>query len=1231
MRKKIGFMILLAMLVMFSLVPWNVSWAATSIPSVAWSRDINAGGYIDGAPIGGFGAGTITWQFDGGFYKGRLDIGSNAHQVDSNCGFYMYQKPSGQSVFYKKLVANQLGSYQAKYYSLFPKSWVDYSGSLFTCKAKVTQFSPIIPGDYQRTSYPVGIYKWEITNPSSTACDVAIMFTWNNNLGGSSAAAVTSADNIGLTLKRAGTGNATAETEGEFTLGAKQVSGTTVTYASADSTGTLETDFSADGALNNAVGTNAIGGISVKATIGAGQTITIPIVLSWDIPITQAGSGNKWYREYTRYFGQTGLNSWNIATEALNNYTSWESSIDTWQNGVINNNVYPAWLKTAMFNELYYYFTGGTYWEAGAASGQTDNASEDMFSHLECYTYSFYGTSDVRFYGSWPLILLWPNLDKQCVKQFCDSVYNTRSDRPAAIGTCAHDFGDSGSVFTRWNAYGYRDSTQWKDLNSKLVLMVYRDWALTGKTDTTFLNYCWTPVQTAMNKVKSQDTDGDGLPDSNGVDQTYDDMDLHGNTAYCGSLFLAACEAAKEIAQAMGNTTQANTYQSWFDQAKASFDSKLWTGSYYKIDTGSTNTTRIMSDQLCGQWYAKACGLPGIVSDANANSAFTTIYNNNFKKFDSGTHGVVNVMTSGGDIDTSTGQSQECWIGTSWGVVAGMAQQGQFNQASEIGSSLYNTIWDTNQLWFKTPEAWRTGVSGIRAENYMRANAIWAVKRAYDITSGAPTQGPTSTPTPIPPKTVPGQIEAENYDGMFGIQTETCGEGGLNLGYIEAGDWMEYNVIVQSTASYRVDYRVASTGTTGIVAFQIGGSTLASTSIPNTGGWQTWSTVSATVNLTAGNQTIRLYATGGGWNINWFMTSNGTVTNTPTPTGTPIPTPNGANLALNKTTAASSIESTTYPAGAAVDGNNGTRWSSVFSDPQWIYVDLGASYSINQVKLNWEAAYATSYQIQVSNDAANWTTVYSTTTGDGGIDDITFTATGARYVRMYGTVRATGYGYSLWEFEVYGSGSPTATPTATITPTPTRSTTPTPTRAVTATPTPTRAATATPTPTRAATATPTPTRAVTATPTPTRAATATPTPTRAATATPTPTPVSGKVIPGMIEAESYNAMSGIQTETCSEGGLDVGWIDAGDWMDYNVTVQTTKAYTVQFRVASPYANTQLQLKLGSTVLTTVTAPNTGGWQVWQTATATVNLNVGSQTLRVYAVTNGWNFNWMNFQ
>ncbi len=125
-------------------------------------------------------------------------------------------------------------------------------------------------------------------------------------------------------------------------------------------------------------------------------------------------------------------------------------------------------------------------------------------------------------------------------------------------------------------------------------------------------------------------------------------------------------------------------------------------------------------------------------------------------------------------------------------------------------------------------------------------------------------------------------------------------------------------------------------------------------------------------------------------------------------------------LSQGRPAVASSVENAGTPAAAAVDGNAGTRWSSAASDPQWLYVDLGASAGITQVVVQWEAAYATAFQIQVSDNAGTWTTISTTTNGTGGTQTLNVTGAG-RYVRLYGTARATGYGYSLWEFQVYGS------------------------------------------------------------------------------------------------------------------------------------------------------------------------------------------------------------------
>ncbi|GAA0995262.1 hypothetical protein GCM10009555_089130 [Acrocarpospora macrocephala] len=152
-------------------------------------------------------------------------------------------------------------------------------------------------------------------------------------------------------------------------------------------------------------------------------------------------------------------------------------------------------------------------------------------------------------------------------------------------------------------------------------------------------------------------------------------------------------------------------------------------------------------------------------------------------------------------------------------------------------------------------------------------------------------------------------------------------------------------------------------------------------------------------------------------------------------------------LSQGRAAVASSSERGDLSPAAAVDGKPGTRWSSKFSDPQWLRVDLGRATAIKRIVLNWERAYATNFQIQTSNGGGNWTTIHTTTAGKGGVQTVNVSAT-ARYVRLYATKRSTVYGVSLWEFQVFGTAStptPTVTPTTKPSPSPTSSPSSTPT------------------------------------------------------------------------------------------------------------------------------------------------------------------------------------------
>lgn len=127
------------------------------------------------------------------------------------------------------------------------------------------------------------------------------------------------------------------------------------------------------------------------------------------------------------------------------------------------------------------------------------------------------------------------------------------------------------------------------------------------------------------------------------------------------------------------------------------------------------------------------------------------------------------------------------------------------------------------------------------------------------------------------------------------------------------------------------------------------------------------------------------------------------------------------NLAYRKNVVASSSPGEFEPTVCLVDNNTGSRWASIYNDDEWVYVDLGAPTEIASVVLNWEAAYATSYKLLVATDTDHWQEVYSTTAGKGGLENIKFKPVTARYVKMQGIKRATQWGYSLYEMEIYSS------------------------------------------------------------------------------------------------------------------------------------------------------------------------------------------------------------------
>ncbi|HZU85928.1 MAG TPA: non-lysosomal glucosylceramidase, partial [Anaerolineaceae bacterium] len=715
------------------------------IPTVAWQRGIgepydapgraktNYGiiddGVWNGLPLGGLGAGAIGRSYRGDFSRWHLDLGSHVYESLPANQFSVYVSQGGQSQAHVLAPLQPSGSLASwnwdmpagagTYYALFPKAWFVYNWDTLPVRLEQMQFSPVIPNNYKEASYPVAVFEWKLNNPTDQPMTVSLMFSWQNlvghqwgrdSLGGNYNMAVEQDGLTGVVLTHKGD-QVSEEWDGSFAMLTNQADGVTVTYRSRVpmiEASTLWQDFSADGKLDNlddekvSSGEVLLAGLSASVELQPGETRTIPFMLAWDFPITEFGNGVQWFKRYTAFYGTTGRNAWQIAADAITAYPSWEAQIDAWQAPILAETGSPDWYKTALFNELYYLVDGGTVWENGRVDGKPEPAlapgvTQGHFAFLECYDYLYYNTFDVNFYSSFSMIHLWPELETGMLRDFAAAVQledvrtviiastNEPAQRKIA-GAVPHDLGSPNEdPWRSVNAYNWTDINIWRDLNSKFVLQIWRDYVYTG--DTALVQDLWPAAVEALDYLHAFDLDGSGLPDHIGLpDQTYDTWSLTGDSAYGGGLWLAALEAAIEMGNMVGDEANVARYTEWLAKGKVSYE-KLWTGSYYLLDlSGSPTSDTIMADQLAGQWYADATGLAPIVPEEHIFTALNTVYENNVRKFQDGQMGAVNGMRPDGTIDESGEQSQEVWGGTTYALAAFMLGRG-------MGGEAWATAW----------------------------------------------------------------------------------------------------------------------------------------------------------------------------------------------------------------------------------------------------------------------------------------------------------------------------------------------------------------------------------------------------------------------------------------------------------------------------------------------------------------------------------------------------------
>jgi non-lysosomal glucosylceramidase len=794
-----------------------------TIPACTWNRPIGLGwekpytvryasnlddGPWHGMPLGGFGSGCFGRSSRGDFNLWHIDGGEHVFQTMPACQFSVFEQVGEAAQAENRAQSYTLSTEAAQnslqswtpypastesastglYHALYPRSWFVYE-NVFQAEMVCEQFSPILPHNYQDTSYPVASFVWTVRNPTSEPLTLSILLTWQNMSGwftnslksptvkvrddgspeyeyrprigesrGNFNQVIDDHGRVGCLLRQSS--DRVAEGDGQWAIATaaapyRQDVFYHTRWNPAGDGSELWSTFAKDGSLSDtdsetpaAEGEQIGAAIAVRFTLAPGESHQIPFVVTWDFPVTEFAEGITYYRRYTDFFGRSGNNAWSMVRTALKQYSDWQTQIQAWQQPILERSDLSDCFKMGLMNELYDLTSGGALWSAG-----DERDPIGQFAVLECLDYRWYESLDVRLYGSFALFMLWPDLDKSVMRAFARAIpsadertrvigyyYTQGAESPLALrkalNATPHDLGAPNEhPWEKTNYTSYQDCNLWKDLPSDFVLLVYRNFLLTGGTDTEFLAECWPAVVAALDYLKSFDEDNDGIPENSGApDQTFDDWRLQGISAYCGALWIAALEAAIAIASVLTTVDgmdaaalnrKSATYQTWLEQSRVLFQDTLWNGEYYRLDSGSGSDV-VMADQLCGQFYARLLSLPDVVPNDCARTALATVYDTCFLNFNAGTLGAANGLRPGGVPEKPDATHPlEVWTGINFGLAAFLLQMEMPEKAFELTETVIRQIYDSG-LQFRTPEA-ITAAGTFRACMYLRPMAIWLI------------------------------------------------------------------------------------------------------------------------------------------------------------------------------------------------------------------------------------------------------------------------------------------------------------------------------------------------------------------------------------------------------------------------------------------------------------------------------------------------------------------------
>ncbi|KAL6660780.1 hypothetical protein ACP70R_001815 [Stipagrostis hirtigluma subsp. patula] len=361
-----------------------------------------------GVPLGGIGAGSIGRSYKGDFQRWQLFPGSCedkpvlANQFSAfisrkdgrKCSTVLHpgkpDLPKGSDISGIGSWDWNMSGQNSTYHALYPRAWTVYDGEPDPdLKIVCRQISPIIPHNYQQSSYPVAVFTFTVTNSGNTAADVTLLFTWANSIGGKSEltgyhsnSSMIEKDGVHGVLLHHRT--ADGQPPVTFAIAAQEkedihisecpyfvISGSSDEFTAKDMWNSVKEHGSFDHldpiktSMCSRPGSSIGAAIAASVNLAPNTTQSVSFSLAWACPEVKFSSGKTYHRRYTKFYGTDVEAAASLAHDAILEHTSWEMQIEEWQSPILQDERLPAWYPVTLFNELYYLNAGGTIWTDG--------------------------------------------------------------------------------------------------------------------------------------------------------------------------------------------------------------------------------------------------------------------------------------------------------------------------------------------------------------------------------------------------------------------------------------------------------------------------------------------------------------------------------------------------------------------------------------------------------------------------------------------------------------------------------------------------------------------------------------------------------------------------------------------------------------------------------------------------------------------------------------------------